>query len=835
MSYDLPIERIIQHDLLSCPPDTVISAAAHAMSEAHCSSILVMEQGRALGIWTERDALEIDFSDPAALAVPISSVMSAPVKTLPHLTSVGEAAMRFKQDGVRHYLVVDGQGRQLGIVTQSDVVLNQGMEYYVLLKDVKSVLKRAPARVPGNLPLADAARTMRESRCDALVVEDADGQLGILTERDIVRLISRQSVDGPVGEMASKPLICVPSGSSLYHARNLFSTHKIRHLGVTGADDGLEGLITYSDILASIEHDYVRELQSVLKEREQQLSISHHHLRLAERVFETTAEGILITDAVRHIESVNPAFTRITGYGADEAMGETPSLLKSGRHDTDFYRDMWSAINESGAWQGEIWNRRKNGDIYPEWLSISAIRNQEGEVTNYIAIFNDITHRKEAEDYVRHLAYHDPLTGLPNRSLFLEHLDHALHHAHRQSRMVAVMFLDLDRFKIINDTLGHAIGDKLLVETARRLKEAVREGDTVSRLGGDEFTVILEDVRNAPDVAAVAQKIISALSQPMALDGHELYVTTSIGISLYPTDDQQAEILVQHADAAMYRAKEQGRNHYQFFTADMNTRAFERLALENSLRKALERDEFVLHYQPRVDVKSRRITGMEALLRWNHPDLGLVPPAQFITIAEETGLIVPIGEWVLRTASQRNKAWQDQGYPAMSMAVNVSARQFKQGRLVEAVRQVLAETGLDPACLELEITESVAMEHADDSIKKLNELKAMGIRISMDDFGTGHSSLSYLKQFPIDSLKIDKSFLQDTDRDSKDAAIALAISAMAERLNLKVITEGVETREQLAFLVENKSDEVQGYYFSHPLPEEEFTALLKAGTTFGKP
>ena len=832
MAYDLPVERILHPRLLSCPPETPLREAARLMSDARCSSILVMEGSQLQGIWTERDALTIDFSLPDALDMPISRVMSSPVKTIPGRTSVGEAALRFKLDSVRHYVVVNDGGEHLGIVTQSDVVQNQGVEYFVQLRDVNSVLREPPIWVPGTLPLGEAAKRMREVRRDALVVEGPDGEAGILTERDIIRLISRERLDGAIWEMASKPLVSVAAESSLFHARTLFSENHIRHLGVTGPAGELIGLITYGDILASIEHDYVQDLQKALREREQQLSISNHHLKLAQKVFDTSAEGIMVTDENVCIESVNPAFTRITGYEIGEVLGAKPSILKSGRHNPNFYREMWAALELSGAWQGEIWNRRKNGEIYPEWLSISTVRNQDGRITNYVAIFTDITARKEAEERVHHLAYHDALTGLPNRSLFLEHLDHALHHAHRQGVMVALMFLDLDRFKLINDTFGHAMGDKLLVETASRLSGCVREGDTVSRLGGDEFTVILEDLRSADDAALIARKILDTLSQPMVLDGQELFITPSIGISLYPTDSLYPEPLVKHADAAMYQAKERGRHNYQFYTPDMNSRAFERLAMENKLRRALERNELVLYYQPRVDINSRQVTGMEALLRWNHPERGLVPPSDFIPIAEESGLIVPIGEWVLYTACAQNKRWQEDGFAKLCMAVNISARQFKHSKLVDTVRQVLTETGLDPADLELEITETIAMEHAEESVKKLAELKAMGVRLSMDDFGTGHSSLSYLKQFPIDSLKIDKSFLQDTSMGSKDAAIAQAISTMAERLQLKVITEGVETQEQLAFLVGNKSGEVQGYYFSHPLPPEEFAALLQSGKIF---
>ncbi|MCE5180864.1 MAG: EAL domain-containing protein [Betaproteobacteria bacterium] len=827
---ELLIERIVQPNILTCAPDAPIFEAAQRMNEARCSSILVMEAGKAVGIWTERDTLAIDFSDPEALQRPISAVMHAPVKTLHYQCTLGEAALRFREMGVRHFLVVDDAGGHVGMITQTDVVNNQGVEYYILLREVRTILKSPPVIVPGSLSLSDAARRMREMRQDALVVEGAGGELGILTERDVLRFISGdRPPDGNVWNVASKPLITVAADSSLYKARNTFAEKHIRHLGVTGADGQLVGLVAYSDILAGIEHAYVQELQNALKEREETLNLSNRRLRLAERVFETTFEGIMVTDANSVIESVNPAFTKITGYGMDEVVGKKPAILSSGRHDQEFYRKMQAELAENGCWQGEIWNRRKDGEIYPEWLSMSTVKNREGEITNYVAIFSDITERKASEDHVRHLAHHDALTNLPNRMLLLERLGHALVHAHRQGSLVVVMFLDLDRFKIINDTLGHAVGDQLLKVIAGRLAECVREDDTVARLGGDEFIILLEDVVSIQSVAGVAQKLIHALETPVVMDHQEMFVTTSIGISVYPDDGDSADALIQHADTAMYRAKERGRNNYQFFTADMNARAFERLAMENSLRHALERNEFLLHYQPQVDTKTRRITGMEALLRWQHPDFGLVSPAQFIPIAEETGLIVQIGEWALRAACFQNKAWQDAGLPRLHVAVNLSARQFKQSGLVKMVSRALEDSGLEPAYLEIEITESIAMEHADDTIATLHELKAMGVQISMDDFGTGHSSLSYLMRFPIDTLKIDQSFIQNLTSDSgdsRDDAIAAAITTMARSMKMKVVSEGVETKEQMSFLRDHDRQEVQGYYFSQPLPAEAFSELL---------
>lgn len=551
-------------------------------------------------------------------------------------------------------------------------------------------------------------------------------------------------------------------------------------------------------------------------------------MRLSATVFETTSEAIMVTDAQNMIVAVNGAFTDVTGYVREEVLGTNPRFMNSGRHDEAFFQGMWKSLEESGKWHGEVWNRRKNGEIYPEWISIGAVRDRQDRVSHYVAIFTDITERKEAEERVRHLAHYDALTDLPNRTLFFDRLSQALIQARRDDTKAAVMFIDLDRFKNINDTLGHSVGDLLLQGVAVRLSQCMRQGDSVSRQGGDEFVVLLPEVGQAEDAAVVAQKILNAIAQPFHVEGHELRVSCSIGISFYPNDGDDAETLMKNADTAMYRAKDSGRSNYQFYFSDMNARFLERLAMETSMRRAIEREQFELYYQPQIDVASGAIIGAEALIRWNHPDLGMISPAHFIPLAEESGLIQSIGEWVLRTACKQTAQWQRAGYAPFLVSVNVSARQFRQAGFADQVASALQENDLSASYLELELTESVLMGHTDKNIAILGALKDLGLTIAIDDFGTGYSSLSYLKRLPIDTLKIDRSFVGDLPADKDDAAIVDAVISMAHSLSLKVIAEGVETEQQVDFLRSRKCYLMQGYYFHTPVSAGEFAKLLVA-------
>lgn len=545
-------------------------------------------------------------------------------------------------------------------------------------------------------------------------------------------------------------------------------------------------------------------------------------LRLSARLMDSTQEAMVVTDSTGRILDVNPAFSEITGYAAEEVIGGNPRIWKSQHHDADFYRAIWGNIGTLGHWRGEIRNRRKNGEVFPSWQTISAVHDDQGRTTNYVSVFTDISSLVRTREQLAHQAYHDSLTGLPNRLLFNDRLSHALTRAARDGGQVAVLFLDLDHFKNVNDSLGHPAGDDLIRAVAGRLGRAGRKEDTVARTGGDEFIMLMEELREPQDAAHLADKLLRVLGEPYQIQGHELYVTSSIGISLYPRDGESAEVLVRNADAAMYRAKSTGRKTYAFYTQDLTARASERLQIEVDLRHALERRELTVHYQPQVDLAKGRFIGAEALVRWQHPTLGNLPPDRFIPIAEDTGLIIELGEQVMREACFQAKRWLDAGIELETVSVNVAGPQLQRSDFIATVRRVLAETGLPAKHLDLEVTETFVMEHVDVTFELLNELRALGVMLSIDDFGTGYSSLAYLKRLPIDKLKLDRAFIKDLPEDEEDAAITRAVVALSGSLGLRLVVEGVETPEQMAFLQNMGCREMQGYYFGRPVPATDF-------------
>ena len=660
----------------------------------------------------------------------------------------------------------------------------------------------------------------------AVFDDDSEAYLGLVDAKHAALFPGRIFSDLLV-RRTSAPILC---HTDLDDVVTRFKEQKCEFIAVTNKDEFI-GVVSELSLLTALieqERSMNRERDALIK----RLNIELNHRKLATSVFENTSEGILVTDTAGYIMNVNRGFIKSTGYQPEEVIGKSLKTLHSNYQNNTFDDAMWSVLLETGKWEGEVWNRRKNGDIYPEWMRINSVADDEGSLINYVAVFADIGPNKKLQQELQRLAFYDPLTDLPNRRLLLNRLQHAIAASVRSNLHGAILFIDLDDFKTLNDTKGHDIGDLMLTEVAARLQKCVRESDTVARLGGDEFVVMLENLDEEPEHAAiqakaVGEKICSSVNQVYSLQGHEYYSSTSIGISLFRSNDATVDELLKYADTAMYQSKQSGRNTLRFFDPSMQAALEARAMLESDLRHAVSRRQFRLCYQMQVDIHSR-VFGAEVLLRWDHPERGLISPATFIPLAEETGLIVPIGHYVLESACTQLKVWEaDPNAHELVLAVNVSARQFRQPDFVDQVRSVLAQTGANPNRLKIEMTESLVLNNVADTVEKMQALKSIGISFSMDDFGTGYSSLSYLKLLPLDQLKIDQSFVCDIASDPDDAIIVKTIIVMANALELDVIAEGVETKAQLELLKKYGCAAFQGYLFGKPVPLPEFEQLLK--------
>ncbi len=591
-------------------------------------------------------------------------------------------------------------------------------------------------------------------------------------------------------------------------------------------DDGQEKIVNEIGEVMLDELGNVCKIAGIVQDVTEQKKFKDE-IELASKVFDNAMEGVVVTGRDGTIQFVNKGFTTITGYTEAEAIGQKPSLLKSDRHDRQFYREMWAALDRDGHWSGEIWNRRKNGEAYPEWLSITAITNRQGEPVRYMSVFNDLSDIRAREDQLKFQANYDALTGLPNRTLLRDRIDMSVRRVSRENHGLSLIFLDMDDFKHVNDTLGHAKGDLLLQQLAARLLESVREQDTVARYGGDEFIVLIPDTNETDVIINIIERIRNCLHDSFVIDNKEFFLGVSIGVTTCPDDGTDPDTLIANADMAMYRSKEVGKGRYAFFTAELNQQVARRVEMEVDLRLALTRQEFSLYFQPKVDIAANKICGAEALIRWNHPEKGLISPMEFIPLAEETGLINPMGEWILDEACAMAKEWSKVLNRYFSIAVNISSRQVKDVDLVGQVRASLARHQIPAECLELEITESSVMGNVEKAKEIFGALHDMGIRVSIDDFGTGFSSLSYLRIFPISTLKIDKSFIDDIPGDADSNTMVTTIISMARHLNLTTVAEGVEELPQLEFLKASECDQIQGYYFAAPMPADQFLNYLK--------
>ncbi|MFQ6594221.1 MULTISPECIES: phosphodiesterase DibA [Pseudomonas] len=574
---------------------------------------------------------------------------------------------------------------------------------------------------------------------------------------------------------------------------------------------GLSALVIY---LICARFARTHQVQQPLKE-------NRERLQQAAAVFDCTREGVLVTDARGLIVHVNRAFMAITGYSGEDVMGKRPSLFKSGRHSSNFYQQMFQTLERTDEWSGEIWNRRKSGEIYPQWQTIRVIRDDQGKATHYVAVFSDISAIKDSEHELARLAHHDPLTDLPNRLLFSDRAHQALTSAQVHKRGCALLLMDLDHFKIINDSLGHTTGDQLLKAVGERLKGLFGPGVTLARLGGDEFAVLVESCPQVVQAAALAQRILDAMKEPFVFDGNQLFISASIGISLFPSDALSAEQLLRNADSALFKAKSAGREGYALYTEELTAHAQHRVEIAGELRRALEQQELRVYYQPVHDLQDSRLIGVEALVRWQHPERGLVPPGEFIPIAERTGLIADIDAWVMHEACRQMCQWLAEGAPLSFIAVNVSSRLFARRELYEQVAQVLHSTGLAPTFLELEVTESAVMDDPEVALEQLHRLRELGLRLAIDDFGTGYSSLLRLKRLPVQKLKIDQGFVAGLPWDEDDAAIVRVVIALAKSMGMQVHAEGIEQVEQARFLLEQECDMGQGYWFGRPMPAAE--------------
>lgn len=821
--------------VLTCPPDLPLGQAITHMRDNNCSSIVVVRSNKPIGIITEKDVLSLPADSQSALAAPIENHMSHPVHTISVHASQQAAIVRMRDLNVRHLATVDEQDHLAGIISQTDLIRQVAVSKALSANDVETAIRRSTLFVDARLSVKDLRLKMHAEKCDNAIITGysadlpAAEQTGIITERDILRHLIDGDEDQFAGDIATRPVTMVTHTINLNDARSIMMRDHIRHLVVHNRHKEVIGVLSFADLLYFIEQDYFAQLRNLSDDKNSDAAKARWSLLLARKLIETSPDCVMVCNAHGDIEAVNPAFTRVTGYQAEEVIGKNPRILQSGRQDKTFYETLWTEVLRTGTWEGEIWNRRKSGEIYPEWLSIMAIRNSEGITSHYAAIFTDIGGREKNRENIRRLAHTDELTGMPNRRRFSELLSHHIGRSRHQGMRLTVIMLDLDNFQRVNSALSHHDGDDVLIEVARRISRQLGQDAVVARVGADEYAAILPDIQSDHEARTLSERLLDRLREPhLTRNGTDLYLSASIGIACFPDDAHDTSTLLRNAELAMMEAKDQGRNRVSRYRQALLTRKGEDLALETAFRHALDNQELHLAYQPQFDARTQELCGVEALARWTRSDGTIIPPSTFIPIAENIGAIGELGRWVMRTACRQLVNWRTQGLLNLRVAVNVSVQQF-YGTVdfAEQVRAILLDKGVAADRLEIEVTESLFMRNIDDMRVKLQRVRDLGVNISLDDFGTGFSNLSYLRTLPFDSLKLDRSFVIDIDNGKDGQALALSIIKMAQNLGKTCVAEGVENHHQLAFLRNAGCDLIQGYLLGKPMSADDISAIAK--------
>ncbi len=815
----LKVAAVCQPELISIELGASLSKAIELMADHHVGSVLVEEQGQVLGLITRRQAMRQALTQGDALLVTREGLRRIPCVSAE--MALDELGLELISQNLSHALVFSAAGERLGIVSQSDIVNHQGLEHDLFLKPLKAVTHFDVLRFAGSCSFRQAVERMHGVNYSAVLVGDEVAGWQIMTETDVIRLL-KKGVDPetPLASLALPRLIAVDSDMSLFNVRSYFKRHEFRHIGVRDGAGKVVGLASYADILRSVEMDYIYRLRELLNDQRRALKQSQHDLKLIESVINASREGIVITDSQGCIQSVNPAFTAITGYEAWEALGNNPSMLSSGRHDRHFYHELWYTLEQDGSWQGEIWNRRKDGTVYPEWLSITAIENDLGEISQYAAIFHDLTELKRSQAQMQQLSWFDAVTGLANRRLFEDRLRLAYNYCREQGQMMALLALDLDLFKQINDRFGHSGGDRLLKQIAERIETTLGDRGTAARPAGDEFYIILTEMACPRALNSFLDELNRALSMPFWLDQDEVRVMVSIGVAVAPDDAESGEALIRCAEIALQHSKEQGRNNICFFSPAQHEATLSRYRIAGMLQQALENNEFSMVYQPQIRVNTGTLIGVEALIRWYNPQLGQVSPEVFIPVAEDAGLIEAIGAWALERSIKEAACWVRKGLN-LKLAVNFSARQFQRGEVASRVLALLNQYQLPAELFVVELTETCFMHSAEATERELVRLRQHGVRVAIDDFGTGYSSLSYIRNMSLDMIKIDRSFISQIDGTGTDGRLVQAMIDMSHAMALAVVAEGVESEQDLNVLKQLGCDQAQGYHIARPMPASD--------------